>query len=179
MKNLNIIVAIDIERGIGKAGDMPWRLPGELKHFKEVTTQTSSDKKQNAVIMGRKTWESIPEKFRPLPNRLNIVLTRNQEYEVPEGVCSADSLEKALNVLESVELKDKVESIFVIGGQQVFEEALKYSQCQKLYITHIQKNFSCDTFFPPFENSFERESFSSCHNENSCTYYFTEYMKKI
>lgn len=179
MKNLNIIVAIDIERGIGKAGDMPWHFPGELKHFKEVTTQTSFDQKQNAVIMGRKTWESIPEKFRPLPNRLNIVLTRNQEYVVPEGVYSAGSLEKALNVLERVELKDKVESIFVIGGQQVFEEALKYSQCQKLYITHIQKNFSCDTFFPPFENSFERESFSSCHNENSCTYYFTEYMKKI
>jgi len=173
-----MIVAMDTERGIGKENDMPWHLPGELKHFKEITCATDSSEKQNVVMMGRKTWESIPEKFRPLPNRINMVLTRNPEAEFPKGVLPADSLEKGLGILESDEFKGKVEKVFVIGGQQIFEEALKLPQCCKLYLTRIKKSFACDTFFPPFEDQFERAFFSSCHNENGITYYFSEYIRK-
>lgn len=72
-----LVVAATRKLGIGKSGTMPWKLPGDLAYFKELTSKTAESGKQNAVIMGRKTWESIPAKFRPLPNRVNVVLTRN------------------------------------------------------------------------------------------------------
>ena len=80
MIKFSLVVAMDEERGIGKQGTLAWRLPADLKHFKEITTEVKDMKKQNAVIMGRKTWESLPEKFRPLPQRLNIVVTTQPNY---------------------------------------------------------------------------------------------------
>ena len=71
-----LVVAATRKLGIGKAGSMPWKLPGDMAYFKEITSKTADSGKQNAVIMGRKTWESIPPKFRPLPGRINVVLTR-------------------------------------------------------------------------------------------------------
>ena len=71
-----LVVAATRKLGIGKAGSMPWKLPGDMAYFKEITSKTADPGKQNAVIMGRKTWESIPPKFRPLPGRINVVLTR-------------------------------------------------------------------------------------------------------
>ena len=71
-----LVVAATRKLGIGKAGSMPWKLPGDMAYFKEITSRTADPGKQNAVIMGRKTWESIPSKFRPLPGRINVVLTR-------------------------------------------------------------------------------------------------------
>ena len=71
-----LVVAATRKLGIGKAGSMPWKLPGDMAYFKELTSKTADSGKQNAVVMGRKTWESIPSKFRPLPGRINVVLTR-------------------------------------------------------------------------------------------------------
>jgi len=178
MMNFSLIVAIDSERGIGKDGQLPWHLPGELKHFKEITCASESPDKKNVVIMGRKTWESIPEKFRPLPDRINIILTRSESYVRPPWYFRAGSLEDAFSILESDDLKNRVGNIFIIGGQQIFEEVFKSDYCQKLYITHISQPFQCDTFFPAFEESFERTNYSSCHNENNITYYFAEYLRK-
>eukprot|EP00983_Pelagomonas_calceolata_P026262 824750-Pelagomonas_calceolata.AAC.1 len=107
--------------GIGKDGGLPWKLPGDMAYFKELTLRTHDEKKQNAVIMGRKTWESIPPKFRPLPGRLNIVLSRSGAAQVTaEGahhVCS--SLEDAVALLSTPEMQARVENQFVIGGGQV------------------------------------------------------------
>lgn len=128
--------------GIGKDGTMPWKLPGDMAYFKELTSRTRDAAKQNAVIMGRKTWESIPDKFRPLKGRLNIVLSRStgadnvasendstganstpravsKKAEGMDGVFWCSSLEAATELLSTPELADKVETTFVIGGGQV------------------------------------------------------------
>jgi len=97
MKSFSIVVAVDSEFGIGKVGTLPWHLPADMKHFKTVTTHNASD---NVVIMGRKTWDSIPEKFRPLSQRLNIVISRQEDLILPQGVLLAQCLEHALDLLE-------------------------------------------------------------------------------
>ena len=85
MKPFSIVVAIDSQHGIGKNNDLPWHLPADLKHFKFITTNSAVGKR-NVVVMGRKTWDSIPEKFRPLPNRTNVVLSKSAD--VRRFVCS-------------------------------------------------------------------------------------------
>ncbi|HEY9713021.1 MAG TPA: dihydrofolate reductase, partial [Chroococcales cyanobacterium] len=83
---LDLVVAVDLNRGIGRANGLPWRLPKDMKRFRNLTTASTDPHLQNAVIMGRKTWDSIPEKFRPLEGRINIVLTRSRDLQLPEGV---------------------------------------------------------------------------------------------
>src|SRR3990167_6635768 len=131
----SIVVAMDEARGIGKDGVLPWHLPSDLKHFAHITKTTSSvHNAVNAVIMGRKTWGSLPERFRPLPGRLNIVLSRQQNHDLPRGVLLADSLDEAILKAK----KANAEQLFVIGGGRVFEEALHDPHCEKLYITRIK-----------------------------------------
>ncbi|MFQ5597401.1 MAG: dihydrofolate reductase [Nitrospiria bacterium] len=178
MIDFSIVAAIDAERGIGKAGRLPWHLPGDLKHFKAVTCATESAHQQNAVIMGRKTWQSIPERFRPLPGRINLVLSRQIGLHLPEGVVSADSLQGALNLLGTAPLKDKLHRIFVIGGEAVFKRALQSDRCQALYVTHIESSFDCDTFFPPFELQFKRIAASDVREEHRVRYFFSEYIRE-
>lgn len=141
----SIIVIIDKNNGIGKNSAMPWHFPLDLKHFAKITTITQSSKKINAVIMGRKTWESIPESHRPLKNRLNAVLTHDNNMRFPENIFKFSSLDDALCSLYD---NPKIENVFVIGGGKVFAEAINHTQCQKLYVTQIDKTFDCDTFFP-------------------------------
>ncbi len=146
----SIIVAIDEKGGIGKNNTLPWHIPADLKHFKEITTG-------GTVIMGRNTWESIPEKFRPLPNRLNIVLTGNLNYLVPEGVKLASSLDGALAISAG--------KTFVIGGAKVFEDAIRHEDCEELIITRVYGDFNCDTFFPHIPSYFEKMSESEIQHE--------------
>eukprot|EP01084_Bolivina_argentea_P223488 378123_1 len=92
MRKFSLIVAATIpDFGIGLDGSIPWRIAGDLKFFKETTMVTKDRNKQNAVIMGRKTWQSIPNKYRPLPSRLNIVLTRNTNSELAKEIASNES----------------------------------------------------------------------------------------
>src|SRR3989338_11120601 len=100
MAPFNIIVAVDAKNGIGKKGGLPWSLPADLKHFKKITFNTTDESKMNAVVMGRKTWDSIPAKFRPLPGRLNVVLTRDPQLPFPAPVLRATGLPQALGLLE-------------------------------------------------------------------------------
>jgi len=171
----DIVVAVDLNSGIGKNGALPWHLPGDMRHFKELTTTTESSSKKNAAIMGRKTWESLPDNLRPLPERLNVVLTRHKTFVLPDGVLRAVSLEEALLKLEGAELKDVVEKIFVIGGGEVFKEALKNSHCRKIYLTQILAKFDCDVFFPQFKKEFKETLASPHFAENSIKYYFAVY----
>lgn len=170
--HFSIIVAHDERRGIGKAGTIPWRLGADMKHFARVTKAVQDPAKQNAVIMGRKTWESLPEKFRPLPGRKNIVLTRNDAYAVPEDVVVVTSLEDALARAESM---DDVESVFVIGGGQIYVEALARAECKKAYITEVGGSYDCDTLFPEYRDYFPTVTELGAGEENSIHYIFILY----
>lgn len=173
----SLIVALDSQNGIGKNGQLPWQLPADLKHFKEITTAVQDPKKQNVVLMGRKTWDSIPEKFRPLKGRINFVLSRRADLQLPSGVFSAGSFEAAFNILGSKDLKSKWESVFVIGGAEIFNKAIVLPECQKLFVTHIKSAFSCDTYFPDFKKQFRATSQSPLLTEGDLGFFFEEYAR--
>jgi len=146
MKNFHIIVATDIDRGIGLKGDLPWHLPEDLTYFKKLTS-TSTPGKKNMVIMGRRTWESLPETFRPLPGRVNAVISQTQKFEVPESTHKFSSLD---NALEFAQNTPEIDQCFVIGGGQLYAEAIQHPWLDILSITLIQTPFECDTFFPDY-----------------------------
>jgi dihydrofolate reductase len=134
--DISIIVAVAKNNAIGKNNDLLWHLPADMKFFKEKTTG-------HCVLTGRKNYESIPEKFRPLPNRTNIVVTRSADYNAPGAhvVASVDegiALAKSLNETE----------LFIIGGGQIYMEAMIRNLASTLYITHVDEIFEADTFFP-------------------------------
>ncbi|GBP88572.1 Dihydrofolate reductase [Eumeta japonica] len=160
---LNLIAAACENMGIGVKGTLPWRLKyihklqsdttvyafrKEMAYFTTMTTKVTDENKVNAVIMGRRTWECIPPKYRPLPNRVNIVLTHHTEKlqpEVPEGVVVVPGIEEAISHIEG---RDDIENAWVIGGSSVYRAAMDHPNCGKIYLTEIQKSFDCDTFFP-------------------------------
>jgi dihydrofolate reductase / thymidylate synthase len=174
MKPFAIVVAFDAHYGIGKNGQLPWRLPLDLKRFKDITSAVVNPKKKNAVIMGRKTWESLPLKFRPLPDRLNVVLSREGKLNLPEAVLKFSSLDDALKDLANS--KD-IENIFVIGGAQIYAEATIHPLCQKIYVTHVQGEFSCDAFFPPLSKDFFPIHVSETYHEGNMAFHFSDYLR--
>ncbi|XP_042277483.1 dihydrofolate reductase [Thunnus maccoyii] len=147
---LNGIVAVCPDLGIGKSGNLPWhpvRLSNEFKHFRKMTATSSVEGKQNVVIMGRKTWFSIPEKNRPLNNRINIVLSRELK-EPPAGAHHlAADFSSALRLLDT-ELADRADQVWVIGGSSLYKELMESPGTRRLFVTQILKQFECDTFLP-------------------------------
>lgn len=132
---LALIVAMAKNRGIGKNNDLLWHLPTEMKFFRETTLG-------HVVVMGRKNYESIPEKFRPLQHRENAVLSRNSNFEAP-GCSVFKSLESCI---EHYRNTDK--TVFVIGGGQIYEEVLQKFDLDEMYITVVQTVLEADTYFP-------------------------------
>ncbi len=177
----SIIAAIDKERGIGKNNSIPWHLSGDFKHFAQVTKATHNAEKQNAVIMGLNTWKSLPDAYRPLPGRLNVVLN-NESFppSVEEGlgeggrVIFHTSLDSALADLE---VRDGVENVFIIGGGQVYASTITHPHCGTLYITEIHETFDCDTFFPKIPVVFKETFRSDMHEEQGVKYQFVTYEK--
>ena len=135
-------------RGIGFRNKLPWpHIREDMNIFNKITSFVKNPKKKNAVIMGRKTWDSLPKK--PLPNRINIILTNstNNYSQFPNTLTSC-SLDNALNVTNSIMFKNIIEDVFIIGGQKVYEDAIKHPNCNKVYITEIPGHYEADTFFP-------------------------------
>lgn len=171
---LDLVVACDRLRGIGKDNSLPWRLAGDLKQFKKITSTVEEKQKKNAVIVGRKTWESIPEGRRPLKDRLNVILTRDKNYSVPEGAMRCHSLEEALGRLEN----ENIENVFIIGGADLYAQAMEHPLCDTLYLTDIKAEFDCDTFLPDFKEKFDLVSAGEPICENDLEYSFKVYKKK-
>ncbi|OVA08745.1 Thymidylate synthase [Macleaya cordata] len=162
-RTYQVVVAATQMMGIGKDGKLPWKLPSDLKFFKEVTTATSDPAKKNAVIMGRKTWESIPPEHRPLPGRLNVVLTRSGSFDIAtaENVVICGSMNSAFELLAASPYCLSIEKVFVIGGGQIFREALNAPGCDAIHITEIEANIECDTFIPPIDSALYQPWYSS------------------
>lgn len=133
-----LIVAVDKCLGIGKDNSLMWHLPDDMKFFKETT-------KGNVVIMGRKNFESIPEKYRPLPNRENVVLTRDENYKA-DGCVIFNSFSDCIDAYKN-EGKRKV---FIIGGAEIYRLAMESDVIEEMYITHVDKEYNADTFFDDY-----------------------------
>ncbi|OIN89147.1 hypothetical protein AUJ59_02370 [Candidatus Beckwithbacteria bacterium CG1_02_47_37] len=138
----SIIVAIDDKLGIGAKNRMLWRLKTDFAHFKVVTMG-------HPIIMGRKTHESIG---RALPGRANIVITRDQNYSTP-GCNVVHSLAEAISFAQS---QSGAEEIFIIGGGEIFKQALEQNLVDKLYLTKVKGDFKAEIFFPPYAHIFTK-----------------------
>ena len=134
--NLSIIVAMAQNGAIGKDNDLLWHLSGDLKRFKKLTTG-------HPVVMGRKTWESLPK--RPLPGRRNIVFTQNPDFK-DEGAEVVHSVNDLFNIL-----KDTEEEVFVMGGASIYRMLLPFSN--RLYITRVYRDYAADVYFPTIDMS--------------------------
>ena len=159
--SINLIVAYcKKNNGIGFNNNIPWHLKSELKYFKEITTKNDTNNKtDNIVIMGRKTWESLPRK--PLPNRTNIILSRNMDEDTIEKIENNNkntfvrrNLETYIREInEYIENVDNV-NVFMIGGAEIYKEAMEMNLINfRIYVTEIYKEFECDTFFPNIDSN--------------------------
>lgn len=149
-----LIVAIDKQGGIGKNNDLPWHMPDDMKFFKTTTTN-------HIVVMGRKNYESIPERFRPLPNRENVILSRNSNFTAPNCLVF-NSLEACFE-----HYKEETERVvYIIGGGEIFKQALESNQVSEMFITHINHQFDCDVFFPNFDKTQWEQEMVLKHSED-------------
>lgn len=148
MRTFEVVVAATFTNGIGMKNKIPWKIPGDMEFFKDLTTQTQSLSNQNAVIMGRKTWDSLPKRCRPLPNRRNIVLTGKMTLN---------------RVLKDLVGDTSIERIFVIGGGQVYEQAFEHPQCTAIHMTRIHDDYTCDTFIPNINKYIFKKDFEEVH----------------
>ena len=147
MKKLSLIAAMSTNRVIGLNNTLPWHLPADLRHFKDTTWG-------KAILMGRKTWESIN---RPLPGRTNMVLTRKADYDLPEGCVRVSSVEEALQ-----KATDMGQELIIMGGATLYEQTLPL--CDTLHLTQIDLTLDGDAFFPELDLQEWTEVSTLAHN---------------
>jgi dihydrofolate reductase len=162
---LKVSVIAAVARGgvIGRDGGIPWRLPEDMGRFRELTVG-------HAVVMGRRTWESLPDRFRPLPGRTNVVVTRNRDWSA-RGAHRAGSVEEALDLLDSEP------QVFVIGGGEIYTAALPF--VDELLLTELDADIAGDTTFP----SWDREEFEEIERdervaEDGTPFAFVRYVRR-
>jgi len=179
------IVAMDSKRGMGKDNKLPWNLPNEFKYFQQTTKKVTSPDKKNALLMGRNTWFSIPEKFRPLKGRLNVVISSKlTEQELPQDVKLAKSLDKAVELLSCEPYATQIENIFITGGNGLYKEAMQSLQCDKIYLTKVKGDFQCDVFYPEWDETCYKEIFldkvsQTVQEEKGVKYSFHVFARKL
>jgi dihydrofolate reductase / thymidylate synthase len=139
--SFDVVVAADLEWGIGKDQSLPWpKLRGDLRHFKRITSTSSGPGRRNAIVMGRKTWQSKEVGERALPDRINVVVSR-AGIEVPAGVIAARSLDEALAVPDA-------ETVFVVGGAILLIDAIERPDLRYVYLTRIEERYDCEVKMP-------------------------------
>ena len=179
---MNLIVALcKSNNGIGSEGKIPWMLRNDLKNFQQITIKTFKPYTKNMVVMGRKTWESLPNKSKPLKNRINVVLTRNTRQTLKKEIeAYKDTYVKHdfNEILEVSDLNNKfnLSNIFIIGGEEIYKQALESGKVSKIYLTEIYKDVECDTFFPTIATEdFNLTYVSKFYSENNIYYRYKEF----
>ena len=157
---LSAIFAMDENRLIGNKNQLPWRMPADLKHFKTITSG-------HPILMGRKTYESIG---RPLPNRTNIIITRDANYQAP-GCRVVTSIDQALQIAAA----DNKQEIFIIGGAEVYKQSLPL--VNKLYITIIHHQFEGDAYFPELNRAEWQEVSCEKHEADADNIYPYQFLR--
>jgi dihydrofolate reductase len=163
---LNLIYARARNGVIGKDGTMPWHLPEDLAHLKRTTLGCP-------VIMGRKTWDSVPSKFRPLPGRTNVVITRQSDWQ-ENGALPANNLPDALLICEQIQ--PKPEQMWVIGGAQIYAQALPLAH--KIVMTEIDADFEGDTFAPVLGAEWHETERESHTSKTGLAFSFVTYIRQ-
>lgn len=162
--SVSIILAMAKNNVIGKGQDLPWKLPEDMKRFKRLTSG-------NTVLMGRKCYESIPEKFRPLPNRVNVIITRDESYKA-EGCEVRHDLQAAIE-----EFNEEGKELFIIGGAEIYKES--FSVADTLYVTHINEEVEGDIVVEGLvEDDWVMVAFDGHYKEDNLTYRFVDYVSK-
>jgi len=154
-------------RVIGKDGDMPWNIPEDQKHFAKTT-------KGKPVIMGRITWESLPEKYQPLPKRPNIVVTRNRDYEAP-GAEVVTSPQIALKRAQEIANRIEENAVYVMGGESIYDELLDATD--KLVLTLIDAETDGDTYFPEYKEQFTQSKVLKDRSEHNPPFTISEFSR--
>ncbi len=160
---LTITAAASENNALGKDNQLVWHLPDDFKRFKAITSG-------HCIVMGRKTFESFPK---PLPNRTHIIITRQKNYEAPEGCLLASSLQKA------IDLCPKEEEVFIIGGGEIYKQSIEIAD--KIDLTRVHATIEADTFFPEIdETKWELvfEEFHSKDEKHDYDFTFLTYIRK-
>jgi len=172
-----LIAAVEDTGGIGWLGSLPWpNISADMKHFAKLTTEGVITHKCNytipncetAVVMGRKTWDSIPHKFRPLPNRTNLVLT-NSKKSIGTNYIHCRTLESVISQC----VNRGIDDLFVIGGEQIYNLFLNFTNVDFIYLTKIKGVYKCDRWFPQFNGT--KISESEPEIEDGIEYKFSTY----
>ena len=161
MSEIVLIAAVAANRAIGKDNQLLWNIPEDMAHFKALTAG-------HVVLMGRKTWESLPPRFRPLPGRRNIVISRQADYSAP-GAELATSLEKALA------LASTAATVFVIGGAEIYQQAMPLAQ--RLELTEVDMHPEADAWFPEISPRDWQAAASQSIESNGIRLRFTRYRR--
>jgi len=137
-----MIVAMDSRNGIGKNNTIPWNIKEDIERFKKITTGTCQN---NMVVMGRKTWETIPPHHRPLKDRINVILSRNEKEVTSQDVIWCSDKQQIYGLAQQM----NVDNLFVIGGSEIYQ--LFIEEIHVVYVTRVYGVYDCDTFFPVYK----------------------------
>lgn len=168
---VTIVAAIDSKRGLGKNNDLLFKFPADMKRVRELTMG-------HPVIMGRRTYDSIPENLRPLKGRTNIVVTRDLDYETHDnptsGVGQAIIVHSLGEAIQQAKKSTGFEEIIVFGGGQIFKEAIDQNLVDVLHLTIVKGDFGADTFFPEYEDKFKKVLSKESGTDGAYEYTFVD-----
>ena len=166
---MNIIVAMCKNRGMGFKNTIPWHLSSDLQRFKYLTT---SFENKNNVIMGRKTWDSLPNKYKPLPKRKNIIISSKKDIIKQENVIVYNDINLIKNHYTEIN-----KNTWIIGGTQIYNYALENDLVNSILVTIIDNEFECDVFFPKIPSKFQLKYESPYKLENNIIYKYQQWVK--
>ncbi len=166
---MNIIVAMCKNRGMGFKNTIPWHLSSDLQRFKYLTT---SFENKNNVIMGRKTWDSLPNKYKPLPKRKNIIISSKKDIIKQENVIVYNDINLIKNHYTEIN-----KNTWIIGGTQIYNYALENDLVKSILVTVIDNEFECDVFFPEIPSKFQLKHESPYKLENNIIYKYQQWVK--